>query len=494
MKKENKKGSLILLIIKIVLLFLLTDFVISFVPGLMTRAVNTGKYGLNFIVEMFAVLVVFIVMILSKNQYVFTDKKEGFFKSILLGLPILIIAILMFILNSLSIILEFDLNISNLITLILFCISIGLYEEFLCRGWLLNEFLEKYGSTRRQVIVSIFISAIIFGLMHISNIWVGGQTVTETILQIVQATTIGVLFGAVYYRTKNIWAVIFLHAFYDFSIFLGSVNVLKDCHVVEEAVSITTIAGSLMFCGVYLLSSAIILRKSKINHLIEKEKELTPEQKHKSDRMKIIYIVLIIALILFPKPTDDVKVEEICYEYKEKTLKNLEVHYSKYNTYSIEEEYIYTTTEETIIPENPTEQIQVQVEKKIPIKIHFEAKEKELIIKLNDKQETIKFEDPIEIIVLEQPKEYLLLVHEQDEQSGASKIHYSRYLLKETIKDSEEYLKEFTKSLKMEYVPDVIELGYITSRDFEYKYPLLNLGTSNYLYLDENNKIFKIKR
>ena len=162
MKKEKKKGNLLLLIIKIGFIFLITDFIVSNVPAMMTRAVNTGKYGLSFIVEMFAALVVFIVMLLSKNQYVFTEKKEGFFKSIILGLPILIIAIAVFLVNIPSIF-EPALNLSNLITLILFCISIGLYEEFLCRGWLLNEFLEKYGSTRKQVITSIFISATIFG-------------------------------------------------------------------------------------------------------------------------------------------------------------------------------------------------------------------------------------------------------------------------------------------------------------------------------------------
>lgn len=492
MKKEKKKGNLLLLIIKIVFIFLITDFIVSNVPAIMTRAVNTGKYGLSFIVEMFAALVVFIVMLLSKNQYVFTEKKQGFFKSIILGLPILIVAIAVFLVN-IPAMFEPAINLSNLITLVLFCISIGLYEEFLCRGWLLNEFLEKYGSTRKQVITSIFISAMIFGLMHISNIWIGGQTVTQTVMQIIQATSVGVLFGAVYYRSKNIWSVIFLHGFYDFAIMLGSVNTLKDCHVISETLTAVSVVGTITFSAVYLLSSAILLRKSKINHMIENEKQLTKEEKAKSDKKVIIYVICIIAALTIPTPEDNTKVEEICYEYKEKDLNNIEYHYSNYNNYKIEAEHVYNEMVDTISPEDPTIHIPVQVEKRENVNISLETKNNKLLVKLNDMEETIKFEDPIEILVLEQPEHYLVFVHEQDMQSGASKIHYSRYFSKDSIIPSEEYLKEFTKSFKDEYVPDVVRLGYVTSRDFEYKYPILNVGTSNYLFLNEKNELFLIK-
>jgi membrane protease YdiL (CAAX protease family) len=492
MKKEKKKGNLLLLIIKIGFIFLITDFIVSNVPAMMTRAVNTGKYGLSFIVEMFAALVVFIVMLLSKNQYVFTEKKEGFFKSIILGLPILIIAIAVFLVNIPSIF-EPALNLSNLITLILFCISIGLYEEFLCRGWLLNEFLEKYGSTRKQVITSIFISATIFGLMHISNIWIGGQTVTQTIMQVIQATAVGVLFGTVYYRSKNIWAVVFLHGFYDFALFLGTVNTLKECHAVSETLTAISVIGTISLSLVYLLTSAILLRKSKINHMIKDEKELTKQEKTKSDRMVIVYVILIFAAFTIPAPEDTTEVEEICYEYKEKRLYEIEFHYSNYNDYTIEEEHVYNEMVDTVSPEDPTQHIPVQVEKREPVNISFVAKGNKLNVKLNGYEDTIKFEDPIQILVLEQPEDYLVFIHEQDQQSGASKIHFSRYFTKGSIIPTEEYIKGFGKSLNEEYVPDVVRVGYVTSRDFEYKYPILNVGTSNYLFLNEKNELFLIK-
>ena len=44
------------------------------------------------------------------------------------------------------------------------------------------------------------------------------QTLFETIMQVLQTTSVGILLGAIYFRTKNIWSVVALHGFYDFAI------------------------------------------------------------------------------------------------------------------------------------------------------------------------------------------------------------------------------------------------------------------------------------
>ena len=50
-----------------------------------------------------------------------------------------------------------------------------------------------------------------------------------------------------------------------------------------------------------------------------------------------------------------------------------------------------------------------------------------------------------------------------------------------------------SKSLEKEVITDVNSIGYITTRDSEYKYPIMYVGTSNYLFLDENNELFILK-
>ena len=61
------------------------------------------------------------------------------------------------------------------------------------------------------------------------------------------------------------------------------------------------------------------------------------------------------------------------------------------------------------------------------------------------------------------------------------------------VKNTKTYLEELSKSLEKEVIPDVNSIGYITTRDSEYKYPIMYVGTSNYLFLDENNELFILK-
>lgn len=489
MQKE-KKSNLLLLILRIGILFYLTDLIVSNVPALMTRAVNNGKYGLYFIVEMFAVFVIFIVMLCSKNQYVFTQKKEKFFKSLLLGGPLLFLAIISFLVN-LPNLFSASANLNNIITLALFCISIGLYEEFLCRGWVLNEFLEKHGKTRNQVITSIFLSSFIFGFMHISNIWIGGQTVTETIIQIAQATCIGVLLGSMYFRTKNIWSVVFLHGFYDFALMLGEVNLLKDCEYIDESISIASIIYTIILCLIYLIYSALILRKSKMAGLVEEK--ISKEDQIKSDKKVIISVIAIFLLWTLPVPEDlsreeSLKEKMICYEYNELSIGSLyEKHSPNYQEYEFIDKKAVFDINQTETPEQVYYPLTQDTNLKISGNYEF------LTISINEKSIQLDYEDFITIMVLEQNEFYQIAVIEIDELSGASKLHYSNYLQKGNISDDEEYLNNLKESFKTLYIPDVHSVGYITTKNTNYKYLEINVGTNNSLILNEDNSLYILK-
>ena len=74
------------------------------------------------------------------------------------------------------------------------CILAPLLEELLCRGMMLRGMLET-----RSPRSAILWSAFLFALMHL-NPW-----------QSIPAFLIGLLLGWVYYRTRCLWATIFLH-------------------------------------------------------------------------------------------------------------------------------------------------------------------------------------------------------------------------------------------------------------------------------------------
>jgi hypothetical protein len=248
-----------------------------------------------------------------------------------------------------------------------------------------------------------------------------------------------------------------------------------------------------MLVGIYLITTFIILRKSKTNHLIPDEKAITPEEKNKSEDFKKIALVVIFCLIFCPMPMTEEEEEMICYDYKEKELKGTEFHYPSYATYQLTEEELVKEVVTTVDPIDPTIVTTTEVETRKEHTIKFSAEDKKLTIDLDGNKANVKFDHPIKMILLEQKDNYLLVIHEQNQTSGESKIHYSNYIKKGEVKNTKKYLEELSKSLEKELVPDVNSIGYITTRDSDYKYPILYVGTSNYLFLDENNELFILK-
>lgn len=71
-----------------------------------------------------------------------------------------------------------------------------LTEELICRGWVLRSLLPRMAAWK-----AIALSGVIFGLMHM-NPW-----------QFFYASVLGLILGWIYYRTRSLWLVVFLHAF-----------------------------------------------------------------------------------------------------------------------------------------------------------------------------------------------------------------------------------------------------------------------------------------
>ena len=121
--------------------------------------------------------------------------------------------------------------------------------------------------------------------MHISNL-LTGQSLFQTITQILQATSIGILFGSIYYRSKNIWSVIFLHGLYDFSIMLSDINLVKDCTYGTPSTSIALYStfASILIILYYIFNALLILRTTDLK---EKKKEMNritwEQEKMKND-------------------------------------------------------------------------------------------------------------------------------------------------------------------------------------------------------------------
>ena len=90
----------------------------------------------------------------------------------------------------------------NYLLFIFTCITAGVTEEFLFRGYLQTRIEKLFGN----VWLGILISALIFGIMHVS--W-------NNPLQVVGTFWIGLVLAFFYYKYRNIKILILLHIFYD---------------------------------------------------------------------------------------------------------------------------------------------------------------------------------------------------------------------------------------------------------------------------------------
>lgn len=91
-----------------------------------------------------------------------------------------------------------------------FALSVGAGEEIIFRMLLLGWLLTKLDSAR-----TVLIGGLVFGLAHLQEPSLLG------LVSIIPQTSGGILYGAIYLRTRNPLGPILCHAFWDLPYFLG---------------------------------------------------------------------------------------------------------------------------------------------------------------------------------------------------------------------------------------------------------------------------------
>lgn len=442
--ENKKKRNIIVFFIVMVIAMTLFDMIMAKLYPTIASMIIYGKYGRQVIVEGVCAILILIVLLLFKNSYVFTEKKQGFLKSLLVGGYITVFSTFM-LAGSLTEVIG-NINILDLGSLALYCLLIGIFEEFLCRGWIQNEFIERFANNRKQIIVSILLSSLIFGGMHISNIWIAGQSVLETMSQIIQATGMGFLLGAIYFRTKNIWSVVFLHGFWDFALFVGELNTIKACSQgatsTEYKLAVLTVA--VLMALMYITIGLYVIRKHKTQGLI-KEETLTEEEliKSKKSNGKYIFTAIVLFSVAINVPYPEIK--ETCYEYKEQELYYQEITYPVYTEYTISEN-------------------------DINIKLSLD-KNNQLIIENLDTKEKVSFDDKIvdSFIVIKNNDKYNIMIVAFNEYGTDTEVYYTEYINISEITNTKEYLTNIINSIKyIDKAPTVDKLGYINSQNTNY--------------------------
>lgn len=227
--------------------------------------------------------------------YEFIERRSGFFKQMLPAWKIAVFVITMFL--------------------------IGFAEETFFRGTVGSLFWDKHAKDPAGVWTAVVYSGLVFGLVHFGNLAVfldpsvdrdlALNGIVGVIVQMVGASALGMCLTAVYYRSKNIWAVICLHGFYDMcgliseGLFGG--NIASAISTYQPIMVLTT---SLPF----IITTLIILRKKKMLEMLSAEgaeikyypgpkgkpiPEIDSSISSRRSRDRIIIIALIIGFVLF---------------------------------------------------------------------------------------------------------------------------------------------------------------------------------------------------
>lgn len=157
----------------------------------------------------------------------------------------------------------------HLLLFVLSMLMIGVAEEITFRGVIATLLFRQYGKTTSGVWFCVIASGILFGCPHLINAIGGGSAFTGVLVQAVSAVGSGMVFTAMYYRTRTIWVPILLHAWIDFAGLIvsglygeGTIGTVISSYSLWQMVSVLP----------YLIIAAYLLRDTKMQEILQTTK------------------------------------------------------------------------------------------------------------------------------------------------------------------------------------------------------------------------------
>lgn len=449
---EKKRKHIVVYWVCMVGLFIMVLLAQQIVASIMQGSLSTSRFGKEAVFEILWAGLVLLVVLAFKNKYIFTQKRENFFKSIRYIVPELLLSGFFVLISIVSILSSGNpLDIYSVFNLALYCLFIGIVEEFLCRGWLLNEFLERYSNNRREILLSIFFSSVIFGVVHFINI---GETqgFVETLVQVMNATAGGMFLALVYYKTKNIWVVVATHAIWDFSIFLSEANSLGDClsGTPTNVMVIVNIIRGLALTIAYLLFCYWLFRQTDLYY---------HEYDNPKDYLVAIGVALYVVGLLFINNTSEGYY--LCPDYSRKPIE------SSYKVTS----YNYAS---------------------------YELSDVSLILEMEEETGRLRLRDTSNensVYLTKNANYYNYLLVDNDSfytiliQTRENVILYGNFS-KSSVQRDESYLKKVQKKFEKVVVPEIESLGVLDMEGDSYHYPLLISELREFLYFGSDGKLY----
>ena len=164
----------------------------------------------------------------------------------------------------------------NIFLGLLTMIGIGIREEILYRGIIVNILSLKYAKTTKGLWLTTIVSSLLFGFVHMFNMF-AGVSLGSAFVQSLGATGLGIAFSAIYLRGGNIWFMALTHAIIDFVGLFESTFVVGEISEVDQMNNLSTISPIVqVLAGVII--AFILFRKSKCQEIFDRFDALRADQ------------------------------------------------------------------------------------------------------------------------------------------------------------------------------------------------------------------------
>ena len=110
--------------------------------------------------------------------------------------------------------------------------------------------------------------------------------------------------------------------------------------------------------------------------------------------------------------------------------------------------------------------------------------------KNNDDFIVFDYKDIKSFEIIENMSSYIIIINSTNSET---KIYYSNFLNKNNLSNTQSFLDEFKKSFRTYDVPLISEIGYMTLKNENYKYPLFISETKDKYIIDIDSNLYKVE-
>lgn len=287
MTKEMKKEGIGQKVCKVALAAgaVASPFLFSYVVGKTCGNAIKGISSNTFIVEALTegILAVFAIamILIFRKQKALKFSSKGLKEGIVAGAGILFFVVL----AALSVFVDLGnpktpamIRGWEIALLMLQCVFVGIFEEGIFRGVVLELMMDVFGCTknvsedagkdadrntdrntdRKKAIYAIICASLMFGCVHLTNAALPEVTLLAAAFQGISSAAIGMVFGAIYYRAgRSIWVVGLIHAVFDAAAFVQGGALFGQ--TVEASVGKTN-ASVLLYAAIFIAWFLFLMR------------------------------------------------------------------------------------------------------------------------------------------------------------------------------------------------------------------------------------------